>query len=33
MVNGQWYDLSGRKVKKPAKGRFYIVNGEKVFIP
>ena len=33
MVNGQWYDLSGRKVTKPAKGRFYIVNGEKVFIP
>ena len=27
------YDLSGRKVTKPAKGRFYIVNGEKVFIP
>ncbi len=28
-----WYDISGRKVTKPAKGRFYIVNGEKVFIP
>ena len=27
------YDLSGRKVTKPARGRFYIVNGEKVFIP
>ena len=32
-VNGQWYDLNGRKVTKLAKGRFYIVNGAKVFIP
>ena len=30
--NGQWYDLSGRKVTKPKSG-LYILNGEKVFIP
>ena len=29
MVNGQYYDLSGRKVKNPGKG-IYIYNGKKV---
>ena len=29
MVNGQWYDLQGRKVKNPSKGIF-IQNGKKV---
>ena len=31
-MNGNWYDLQGRRVVQPTKG-FYIRNGKKVFIP
>ena len=30
--NGQWYDLSGRKVSKPCKHGVYLVNGKKAMI-
>ena len=30
-MNGEYYDLQGRKVAQPAKG-LYIVNGKKVVI-
>ena len=29
-LNGQYYDLTGRKVAAPQKGQIYIVNGKKV---
>ena len=29
-LNGQYYDLTGRKVVAPQKGQIYIVNGKKV---
>jgi hypothetical protein len=29
--NGQFFDLQGRRVAKPAKG-LYIINGQKVVI-
>ena len=33
MVNGQWYDLSGRKLtKQPTKAGIYVKNGKKVII-
>ena len=31
-VNGQWYDLNGRKVLNPTKKGVYILNGKKVVI-
>ena len=30
ILNGQYYDLQGRKVAAPQKGQLYIVNGKKV---
>ncbi|MBR1917274.1 MAG: hypothetical protein IJ832_05480 [Bacteroidaceae bacterium] len=30
VANGQYYDLTGRKVAAPQKGQIYIVNGKKV---
>jgi len=30
MVNGQYFDLQGRKVQNPVKGQIYILNGKKV---
>ena len=31
LTNGNWYDLSGRRVAQPTKG-IYIVNGKKVVV-
>lgn len=31
LSNGEWYDLSGRRVSKPGRG-LYIVNGKKVLV-
>ena len=28
--SGQWYDLEGREVSRPARGRIYINRGRKV---
>lgn len=30
MINGQWYDLQGRRIQKPAKSGLYIVKGKLV---
>lgn len=30
VVNGQYFDLQGRKVENPVKGQIYILNGKKV---
>ncbi|MBP5360915.1 MAG: hypothetical protein J6129_05490 [Bacteroidaceae bacterium] len=29
-INGQYYDLTGRKVASPQKGQIYLVNGKKI---
>jgi hypothetical protein len=32
MINGQWFDLQGRKVSNPTQEGIYIKNGKKVFV-
>ena len=31
-LNGDWYDLNGRKIAKPTKKGVYIKDGKKVVI-